>query len=269
MNTKKILLFSLCIPLPALADPQFTVTDLGPIQPGGALFWHADESQTENGWASLGGTPINNQVYQKFGGSGVGSSVVDPDGTQVHAAQWTDPNTVIDLGVLPNARGDVGTDGPQSVAYAMNSLGDVVGWSQTDQTAYFLSGSYFTSHAFLLSNGVMHDLGTLAILSSDPMISHGYSGANFFSYAEGVNDMDEVVGSSNAISSADGSVLQRAFYYANGTMYNLSFFLSGAPGNLRLTEAVSIDCQGNIAAIGADNHSYLLTRVGPPRNCAP
>ncbi len=275
MNAKKILLFSLCLPLPVLATPQFTVTDLGPIRAGGALFWHGIESQTKNNFASLGGTPTDNEVYQLFTSAGVGSSEIDPDGRQFHAALWQATgngnidvySTVTDLGVLPGAHGDVDDDGPQSVAYAMNSVGDIVGWSDTGYKPASRSGAYVTSHAFLWNSGVMTDLGTLAIPSSDPQISQGYTSDNYFSDAEGVNDFHEVVGRSDAIASADGSTLQRAFYYANGTMYNLSFFLSGAPSSLRLTEAVSIDCQGNIAAIGADGHSYLLTRVGPPRAC--
>ena len=120
----------------------------------------------------------------------------------------------------------------------------------------------------------MHDLGTLAIPSSNPQVSQGFTADNYSSQAEGVNDFREIVGTSQAISSADNSVLQRAFYYADGTMYNLSFFLSGAPSSLRLTDASGIDCQGNIAAIGIDLntgavHSYLLTRVGAARNCPP
>jgi probable HAF family extracellular repeat protein len=108
----------------------------------------------------------------------------------------------------------------------------------------------------------MQDLGTLADNS-------------YGSTAEAVNDSHEVVGHSQALSSADGTVLTRAFLYANGTMYNLSFFLVNAP-TIRLTDATAINCQGNISAVGYDTtigtdhpHSYLLIRQGSARNCPP
>jgi probable HAF family extracellular repeat protein len=276
MKTKKMLLISLCLPLTALAaPPQFTVTDLGPAnRPGEGLLWHGIQGQTENYLPSLGGTPVSNVVYEMIGQSAVGSSEVDPNGRQFHAALWPSSGSVIDLGVLPGAVGDVTDDGPQSIAYGFNSVGDVVGISQTAFAPADSSDAYRVWHAFLWNNGAMRDLGTLAIPNSDPNISQGYTSDNYASQAEGVNGFHEVVGMSQAISSADNSVLWRAFYYADGTMYNLSFLLSGAPSSLRLTEAMGIDCQGNISAVGVDLntnavHSYLLTRVGSARNCAP
>src|SRR6185312_3204167 len=122
MTAKKILLFSFCFPLPALAAPQFTVTDLGPAnRAGGGLLWHGVQGQTKNYLPSLGGMPVNNVVYEMFGSTGVGSSEVDPEGRQVHAALWPAAGSVTDLGVLPGAQGDVTDDGPQSFAYALNS----------------------------------------------------------------------------------------------------------------------------------------------------
>ena len=54
-------------------------------------------------------------------------------------------------------------------------------------------------------------------------------------------------------------------------MYNLTFYLVGGPTVL-LSEAMAIDCQGNIAAVGVpaaggSEHSYLLLRQGTRRNC--
>ncbi len=80
------------------------------------------------------------------------------------------------------------------------------------------------------------------------------------------------MGSTQTISSTNQSVLQRAFLYTNGIMYNLTFYLVGGPTAL-LTDALWIDCQGNIAAIGTpasggNTHSYLLIRQGAARtNC--
>ena len=67
-------------------------------------------------------------------------------------------------------------------------------------------------------------------------------------------------------------VLNRAFLYTGGTMYNLTFYLVGGPTVL-LSTAYWTDCQGNIAAIGTPaaggtTHSYLLVRQGAARaNC--
>jgi len=106
----------------------------------------------------------------------------------------------------------------------------------------------------------MTDLGAIA-------------GNSYSSSAEGVNDSREVVGWTTTISSVNGSVLQRAFIWTGGTMYNLTFYLVGGPTVL-LSEATAIDCQGNISAIGAPAsgvngaHTYLLVRQGAPRtNC--
>jgi uncharacterized membrane protein len=107
-------------------------------------------------------------------------------------------------------------------------------------------------------NGVMTDLGSIA-------------GINYYSEANSINDSHEIVGATNTISSIDKSVLFRAFLYTNGTMYNLTFYLVGGPTAL-LTNALWIDCQGNIAAVGTpapggNTHAYLLVRQGAARTC--
>jgi hypothetical protein len=55
-------------------------------------------------------------------------------------------------------------------------------------------------------------------------------------------------------------------------MYNLSFVVAGTRTSTRLTDALWIDCQGDIAAtgtpaLGAATHNYLLVRQGPARKC--
>lgn len=178
-----------------------------------------------------------------------------------HAAKWTwstSSPALTDLGVLPNARGSAGTGGPTSAAIAFNNVGDIVGYSDTQYSAYN-TGFKEAFHAFLYSNGVMTDLGAIA-------------GQNYYSSAYSVNDSHEIVGFTQTVSSANGSVLSRAFLYTNGTMYNLTFYLVGGPTAL-LTNALWIDCQGNIAAVGTpasggNTHSYLLVRQGTARtNC--
>jgi probable HAF family extracellular repeat protein len=179
----------------------------------------------------------------------------------LHAVLWqgTSKTTATDLGVLPGAFPEPGS-GPDSEAHGLNAVGDVVGCSASGFPTYHPGFPYESTQAFLWNSGVMHDLGTLANELYD-------------SCANAVNDSHEVVGWSNAIANADGSVLQRAFVYIAGTMYDLSFYLTNA-STIRLTNALSIDCQGDIAAIGYDlntgpthTHTYLLNRVGPRRTC--
>lgn len=99
------------------------------------------------------------------------------------------------------------------------------------------------------------------------------AGNDYPSSAEGVNDHQEIVGWTTTLSSATGQTLRRAFVWAGGTMYNLTFYLVGGPTVL-LSEATAIDCQGNISAVGTPasgggTHTYLLVRQGTARTDCP
>src|SRR5262249_8583711 len=96
--------------------------------------------------------------------------------------------TIPDLGTL---------GGTFSYAYGLNSLGDVVGYSQ-------IGGTGYNYHAFLYSHGTMTDLGTLG---------------GTYSIATGINDLGQVVGYSTV---ADGSY--HAFLYSAGVMSDLGSF---------------------------------------------
>ncbi len=95
---------------------------------------------------------------------------------------------ITDLGGLNNAY--------YSSADSINTAGDVVGSSRTDQT----DGA--PSHAFLIHAGVMMDLGTL---SGDTNSS-----------ASSINDTGQIVGSSQS------DTTTRAFLYEGGQMYDLN-----------------------------------------------
>jgi probable HAF family extracellular repeat protein len=244
------------------------VTDLGSTTiAGSGLIWQVPQGTAAPpnfpSTPSLAGYPCfstaTNEIYAQYGNEAVGTTCLTGPGT--HAAVWTwtaGSNPVLkDLGALPGAISGPSTDGPVSEAHGFNSVGDIVGASDSQYSEYRndFNAAY---HAFLYNNGVMKDLGSLA-------------GVNFSSEANSVNDSHEIVGATNTISSVDGSILSRAFLYANGTMYNLSFYEVGGPTVL-LTDALSIDCQGNIAAVGTPasggtTHAYLLVRQGTARTC--
>jgi uncharacterized membrane protein len=252
----------------AQAAPQFTVLDLGRTDhPGSGLLWHAPEPMPNfDQRLGLDGTLDHVFVYESMTdtsggtlGDAVGSSF-DPlgYGAGKHAVRWHD-TTPTDLGTLPNALGNM-QQSASSEAYAMNSIGEAVGWSDVAFEVSTPGPPQHPIHAVLWDAAGIHDLGTLAT-------------QNQTSWANAINDSHEIVGQSYALASADGSHLVRAFLYAGGTMYNLSFLLVNAP-DIRLTTALSIDCQGNIAAQGYDTsvgtqivHSYLLLRQGPARSC--
>ena len=166
--------------------------------------------------------------------------------------------TRTDLGALAS--------GQYSSAAGVNNKGDVVGYSWIGQTGSCTPSPYtpVIQHAFVSVNGKMTDLGNLADKTA----------CN--STAEAINDTGEIVGRSDAITTANVPV-ERAFLNAGGQMYSLTFLDWGDPawGYVRLTDAVGINCNGWIAANGFDIRTpnvyrvYLLIRKGPLRTECP
>ncbi len=191
------------------------------------------------------------------------------------AGEGTDPNparsfgqhaflyrggSMLDLGALALSRD--GSD--DSEAYGINDLDEVVGLSSTaipavNSLGQTCSNCGVASHAFLWRSGRMTDLGNLA----------GIPGWD--SKADAINGAGEIVGWSD--SKVSGSSTHRAFLYVGGRMLNLQFSVSGRNPNVRLTEAVGINCQGWIVANGFNTNTpdvtraYLLIPSGPPRPC--
>jgi len=189
------------------------------------------------------------------------------------AGEGTDPNTAVgfglhaylyrsgkmtDLGALALAKD--GSD--DSEGDGINNLDQVVGISTTAIPARDSQGRTcpdcgVASHAFLWSAGKMKDLGNLA----------GIPGWD--SKANSLDDAGEIVGWSD--SNVNGSSTHRAFLYVGGQMLNLQFSIFDRDPNVRLTEAVGINCQGWIVANGYNIKSpdvsrvYLLIRRGAPR----
>ncbi len=192
------------------------------------------------------------------------------------AGEGTDPNTaqsfgqhaflyrggkMLDLGAL--ARSKDGSD--DSEAYGVNGLDEVVGISTTaiaarNSTGQDCASCGVASHAFLWRAGKMIDLGTLAGI------------AGWDSKANAINDQGEIVGWSD--SNVSGTATHRAFVYVGGRMFNLQFSVLNRDPNVRLTEAVGINCQGWIVANGFNVNSpsvsrvYLLIPRGPSGRCS-
>lgn len=159
------------------------------------------------------------------GGIVVGSANFDyedtePNATGMHAVEWQS-GTITDLGGLNGAY--------YSGANSVNSGGDIVGSSRTDQA----DGA--PSHAFLYHQGAMADLGTLA--------------GDTNSSASSINDSGQIVGSSQS------DTTTRAFLYENGRMYDLNTLLdpsSPLVGSVSLQNPVTISSNGWIAVNGTD-----------------
>jgi hypothetical protein len=248
------------------AAPQYAVIDLGSTGVAGAgLVWQDKLGQpapstwpypTGNGCTSGQG----NSIYAEYGSIAVSASACAGDfGTQ--AVKWTvapgGTATVTYIRRLPGAISDV--NGPFSLAYDFNNVGDIVGESQSNTGTNHPGCPCIAVHGFIYNNGTWTDLVPIG-------------GAEYNSVAYAVNDSHEVVGSTQTVSSSTGLALERAFVYTGGQMYNLTFYLVGGPTVL-LSNAYWIDCQGNIAAVGTpaaggSTHSYLLVRQGAARtNC--
>ena len=250
----------------AVAAPQYTLVDLGSLDVGGqALLWQLRESRpAPPDFPSLPGASAADPPFVYYFNLveevAVGWSTTSTGAP--HGVKWVfhhdAPPTLTDVGVLPGAAPSA-SGPPESFALGFNTVGDVVGFSDSPYNRAGFAPGQPAAHGFLWNSGVMTDLGSIA-------------GPGYVSVAKAVNDSHEVVGMTETISNTTGGVLDRAFMYANGTMYNLSFYLVGSPA-VRLTDALWIDCQGNIAATGTPatggpGHNYLLLRQGTPRTCS-
>jgi probable HAF family extracellular repeat protein len=144
-------------------------------------------------------------------------------GSSTALAAWT----VTDLGVLS----DWGT----SKATAINNNGQVVGFASTGE---YNSSGLDINHAFLWQNGSMSDLGVI-----------GGSSASLNSFAYGINDNGQIVGTAQVVG---GGSDNSAFLYINSTMQNLN--VTGT--------AYGINNSGQIAGTGYNNHAFRRNSDG-------
>ncbi len=176
-----------------------------------------------DGHAFAGSSELN--AFSWSSGYGINSSGTVAGYAQVapgvfRAIIWTPSTGYVVLGTL---------GGSNSYAMAINDAGQVAGNAQ-------LGSGY--SHAFLYSNGVMQDLGTL--------------GGSSFAY--GVNASGDVVGYSYTNGAA------RAFLFENGIMIDLNSLIDPASGWM-LTQAYAINGSNQIVGSGLLNgveHAFRL-----------
>jgi probable HAF family extracellular repeat protein len=264
-----VALLPVCTTAIAQTPPKYEIVDLGSTTYAGQGIFFGDRTVESlslfPGWPTL--APCSSRfrnvvLVPQYDHVALGTACA-PGGE--HAAIWRSSQdystvTITDVGLLPGALPDPFDGSYSSSAAGANQVGDVVGWSNSAYPSTYDS-QRSAHHAFLWNNGKMTDLGSIA--------GHGYD-----SWAVGVNDSHEVVGTTNTISTVDGALKDRAFVYINGTLYNLTFYTTAGTPTALLTDALWIDCQGNIAAVGAPvnpnnggTHSYLLVRQGPARSC--
>jgi probable HAF family extracellular repeat protein len=166
------------------------------------------------------------------------------EGTEIHPFLYQN-GAIKDLGAF---------SGNDSIAQAMNNLGQVTGESEL---------GFLTFHAFLYTNGSLKDLGTLG----------PSCGLCDSSYGNAINDFGEVVGSDAG--EGTGFDTGRAIVYSNysnGKLIDLNSLLSHRDAQLyTLTDAVAINNVGQVLVQGIVNstnqqHSFVLTcRKGHPR----
>ncbi len=131
---------------------------------------------------------------------------------------------------------DIGTlGGSVAESQDINNFGHIVGWSTNTDGL---------ERAFLWRNGVMENLGSI---SPDSYQSHAY----------GINDRDEVVGSSEGT----------AWLWRNGTLFNLSLFIPPNSEWLWLNSAQAINNRGQIIGRGilasGQQRAFLMTPITP------
>jgi uncharacterized membrane protein len=167
---------------------------------------------------------------------------------------------------------DLGTlDGCQSAALSLNASHVVVGWAQAGIGTVTAAANGGLPTAFVWHNGTMQALPSLL----QTITSIGEANGNSSS-ANGINNAGEIVGETAQLLTT-GVLAQRAVLWQNSAVskpLELQFALGNSSGTVIFTNALGIDCQGNIAVTGyplnhspSDVHSYLLVRQGAPRSC--
>jgi probable HAF family extracellular repeat protein len=148
-----------------------------------------------------------------------------------HAFLYSD-GSMQDLGALY---------GRNSVGISINASGHVVG-----VTEFVDAVGNFLEHAFFYSNSVMRDI------TQDTSASSGGT------YANSINDYDEIVGEED-----DSNFIARAFIYVDRTMTDLNTLIGSASSQYFLESAVAINDRGQIVVNGTDNGTLTVLLLTP------
>lgn len=268
-----------------------TVNNLGTLL--GGLYSHAisiNNSAQAVGWASTGGSNINNTYAALFSNGIVTNLGALPMGTKSYASSINDAGQAVGASATKGAYDyhavlfsngtvtDLGTlGGSRSLAASINKSGQIAG------TAYIDDYNY---HAALFSNGRVIDLGTLdggswseatSMNDSGQVVGSSHNASGHFraalflngtvtelgtlaggisSHANCINNLGQAVGNA---STADGSL--HAVIFKNGTVTDLNTVVRSA-NDWTLIDAYSINDKGLIVAVGLLNgqvHAALLT----------
>jgi probable HAF family extracellular repeat protein len=221
-----------------------TNADLGALKSGGydfAIAYAVNDSYQAVGQSTTGGFVYHAFLYSNgvmldldtTGGSWSSANAVNQQGQivgemtasngSIHACVFTN-GTVMDLGTLPL--------GDYSSAKGINDLGVIVG-----ESAQYTNG-VMNIYAFVYSNGVMSNLGTL--------------GGNYSS-ARAINNAGQIAGEGNT---ASGET--HAFFFSGGVMTDLGTF-----GGTNST-ASAINNSGQVVGYALDPneeaHAFLFDR---------
>jgi probable HAF family extracellular repeat protein len=177
----------------AWAVGEYEVTDLGMISTYGSKAYCINDSGSAVGRSDASNTIASGFIWS----AGNGMQTLLPLGGQTKA--WAINNSGEIAGqynshavlwssaiASPTDLGDIG--GSTSFAYGINNTGQVVGWADREAYSGYENTIY---HAFVYSNGTMHDIGTLAT-------DQGYY-LGGYSLAYGANSSGRVVGVANTI----------------------------------------------------------------------
>lgn len=170
----------------ANAAISYTLTDLGGFNGAtSSVGFGVNDAGQVTGTSNRGAWIYSNGVMTDLGLGGAYGQAINNFGQVVGQGAG---------GSFFYSNGSVSYFGDQgSVGYDINNAGQITGWDDR--------GDRGERQAFIYSNGVMTDLGTLG-------------GASSYGYA--INDSGQVVGASNLSSGHD-----RAFFYSNGVMSDL------------------------------------------------
>ncbi|HEX9162187.1 MAG TPA: hypothetical protein VF980_10820 [Thermoanaerobaculia bacterium] len=142
-------------------------------------------------------------------------------------------HSVVALQALP--------DGNHSIAWGLNDLGQAVGESNS------LTSS---SRAVMWQNDAAHSILDLGVLPGDTL-----------SAAAAINNAGQIIGTS---SPSIFSGTTRAFFYQNGTMYDLATLVAPTDGFWTIDYVFAINNAGQILAMGSSagrRTSVLLTPI--------